>query len=328
MSRTAAARRERFLPYRYARGGLDADVRAVTLDGETVVTPEPDARVVALDFAWTRAELALTVRVPSETVARVAPEGTRLDALAIAIVLRSPATLLRRAVRLPVRALDAPLEASLALDRDELAGAVELRALLVRARAARSAGGYATLRGARLADARSWELRVDRGREPRGEHLDVRYRRFSEDEVLPPRDRQNVYVLDADEETPILWLNAEHERVTAILDSRGTVGRQARLREVFFDLIAHSVWTQLFLRAATDLARADETLYPWQDAVLDLLLRDVFPEVRRAADRRERLVELHREDLPALLARLDAGLQRRHDLGAHLTRLADEEHGK
>ena len=57
--------------------------------------------------------------------------------------------------------------------------------------------------------------------------------------------------------------------------------------------------------------------------VLDLLLRDVFPELRSVAERRDRLAELWGE-LPLLLARLDAALQRRAGVSAHLSKLIEE----
>jgi hypothetical protein len=77
------------------------------------------------------------------------------------------------------------------------------------------------------------------------------------------------------------------------------------------------------LRAARDYVTNEETSYAWQDAVLDLLLRDVFPELRSAAERRDRLAELW-DELPVLLARLDAALQRRGDVSVHLTKLIED----
>lgn len=323
MTRTAASRRERFLPYRYARGGVELRVVACTLDGRTDVAPEDEAHVLDLEGRWTRAALALAVSVPEATLTHVLPTGAPVSELEVAVVLRCPATLLRIGARvaLPPPGAVAPVELALVLD--DLAGSAELVAYVVRATRG-SAPGYAAQRGARVADSRAWELRVDRPREPRGEHLDVRYRRFSEDATIPARDRKNLYALDLDQPSPILWLNADHERVAAVLDSRGTVGRHARLREAIYDHVAHAVWTQLFLKAAGDYVRNEETTYPWQDAVLDLLLRDVFPSVRRASDRRDELATAW-DDLPSLLARLDAGLQRRNDLALHLTRLVEEE---
>jgi hypothetical protein len=326
VTKTAAARRERFLPYPYARAGIDLTITSCRLDGTAEIPSDAEARLLELDVPWNRADLGLAVRVPRDIVARVMPSDEPAQHAEVVIVVRCAATFVRRAVRVPLTAVDAPVGAALDLFRDDLAGSAYVTAYLVRRSALPSGSRYATVRGARLADSRPWELRADRTREPRGEYLEVRYRRFSDDKALPARDRGNLHVLQFDQEAPVLWINADHERVAAVLNSRGTVGRQARLREVVFDPIAHAVWTQLFLKAASTYVRDEEATYPWEDGVLDLLLKDVFPEVRNAADRRDRLLATW-DDFPTLLQRLDAALQRRNDLAGHLSKLIEEEDG-
>ncbi len=324
MTRVAGAHRERFLPYRYVRNGIGLVIASYTLDGKSEVNASLDGHLVELSLPWAHATFVLTVTVPSATHAAVAG-GAPVSAFEVTIITRCPSTFLRVAQRVPLSALEEPIEVHLDLQRDDLAGSAEVMAFLVRT--SDTPGHlHAAVRGARLADSPSWELRVDRQREPRGEYLDIRYKKFSSDESIPRRDRGNLYVLDLDQPDPILWVNADHERVTAILDSRGTVGRHARLRESFFDHIAYAVWTQLFLKAAHDYTQDGEATYPWQDAVLDLLLRDVFPNHRTQSDRREHLRDVIGEPT-TLMRSLDAGLQRRNDLAAHLTKLVSEEEG-
>lgn len=321
MTRTAAARRERFLPYRYARSAIDLRVVTCVLDQKDRIEPDREGHAVDLDVPWTMATLGLELRVPSAALADVLDGPGELW-----IVLRCASTFLRRAIRIDFSGLDAPAASEITIHRDELAGVAELRAYLIRpAASAAPAKGVASERGARVADSRAWDLRIDRAKSPQGEHIDVRYERFSETPGIPKRDQDNLYRLEV-EETPILWINADHERIRSVLEGRGTVGRHARIRELAFDQIAYSVWSQLFLRAARDYTTNEETSYPWQDAVLDLLLRDVFPEGRTAADRRDRLTDAWR-DLPELLRRLDAALQRKNELAAHLRKLIEEEDG-
>lgn len=322
MSRIAGARRERFLPYRYARGGIELTITGCTVDGGTKVPIDGEGHVLDLEGTWSHASIAVRVAVPGATLAAIG-EGEPATAFEIAIVTRCPATLLRDALRVPVRAADEATTWTIDLHRDDLSGSATLLAYLSRVEAHGSK--RALVRGARVAESRQWEVRVDRAREPRGEYLDIRYKKFSEDQTLPARDRGNLYVLDFDQDSPILWINADHDRVAGILDTRGTIGRTARLRESFFDHIAYAVWAQLFMRAATDtLAGEGEATYAWHDVVLDLLLRDVFPEVRDGEGRRQRLLDM-KDDLPALMRRLDAGLQRRNDLAAHLAKLVEED---
>jgi hypothetical protein len=109
-----------------------------------------------------------------------------------------------------------------------------------------------------------------------------------------------------------------------VLDDRGSTGRKARLREVFYDLIAHSVWVQLFLRAASDARELDETTYRWQDGVLRQLLPGIFPSSRSHGERVSALRALLADDLGLLLDRVDTVLQGRADLSTHMSVLADE----
>lgn len=319
--RTHATRRERFLPYRYARSGLELSVERCLLDERDELAPDEEACAIDLDVRWTSAALELRLELPHATREEVLAPGTPAEAIDALVIIRCPATFYRSAVRVPMPRAQATV--SLVLERDQLAGLAELQAVVVRATDAERAEEHATARGVRIADSRTWQLRIDRMQEPRGEYLDIRYHPFSKEPTVPARDHGNLYLLRLEQETPELWINADHERIAAVFDSKGTVGRQARLREVAFDLVAHGVWTQLFLRAARDYVANEETSYAWQDAVLDLLLRDVFPELRSVAERRDRLAELWGE-LPLLLARLDAALQRRADVSAHLSKLIED----
>jgi hypothetical protein len=322
--RTHASRRERFLPYRYARAGLELSIERCLLDDRDELAPDHEACAIDLDVRWTTATLDMRVELPQETRDRVLAPGTPAGAIDVLVIVRSPSTFFRSAVRVPMPQGHAKL--SLVLQRDQLAGLAELEAVAVRTTDAEHGsehGEHASARGVRIADSRSWQLRIDRVQEPRGEYLDIRYHPFSKEPTVPARDHGNLYLLRLEQETPELWINADHERIAAVFDSKGTVGRHARLREVAFDQVAHGVWTQLFMRAARDYVANEETSYAWQDAVLDLLLRDVFPELRSVAERRDRLAELWGE-LPLLLARLDAALQRRAGVSGHLSKLIED----
>ena len=321
----AAARRERFLPYAYGRGELELRIVSCILDGEAAVPPDVGRRLLELDIPWTSGILTLEVGVTPSTTTRVLPASATADEVQILVKLHCPPTFLRSGRTSRIATFDAPCTVEFEIARADLAEAAYLQAYLVRTQPLEAAAGYGKVRGARLADSPSWELRIDRTREPRGEFLDLRYRRFSDDETIPPRDRRNLYRLELDPAAPVLLINADHERIAAVLDSKGTVGRYARLREVAFDSIAHSVWSQLFLYAARSYVELEEeTLYSWQDAVLDGVLRDVFPEAASGADRRDRLVD-EWGDLPGLMSRLDAALQQRNPLAAHLEKLLQEE---
>jgi hypothetical protein len=213
---------------------------------------------------------------------------------------------------------------TLRLERAMLAGTLELHAELVRRTDAPSrTPGFAHRAWSRLADARAWEIRVDRRRELGGVYLDVRYRSFKDDPVIPASDKQNLYRLELETEAPLLWLNADHEALSVVMSSQAQSGHQARLRDLAFDLVAPSVWTQLFLRAATDLVQAGEAVLPWQAAVVAQVGRLLYGEKRSDAELLSRLREAL-TNVPRLLSEVDAAMQRYHELSTHASRLATE----
>ena len=241
------------------------------------------------------------------------------------IVLRGTATRLRRSVVVANAELSpSAVPFTIALRRDDVHGSVELVPFLVRAEDAASATpGYASQRGTRLASGRPWTVRVDRLRDPAGRFLDTRYCRFSEDAELRPY-ADTLYRLQLSE-SPVLWINSDHETVQRVFDDRGTRGPKARIREVAFDLIAQSVWTQLFLQAALDLSHGGQLVYEWEDSVLRELLPSIILGERAHAARVTSLCsKLEREELPELLARLATVLQRRNKLVDHLAKLVEE----
>jgi hypothetical protein len=322
--RTASTRRERFLPYRYARGGVDLQILRCELDHRQSVDPDRDARVLDLESTWSTARLSLEAVVPASVCAEVVPGAPSPNDVEVLVVIQCPSTLWRRGTPVAVNRFDAPLSFDISLARDDLAGSARIRGYLIRRTQGSRQRGFASVRGTRVADSGEWDLRIDLKREARGDYLDVRYRRFSEDRMIPVRDRKNLYFLQLDVDSPILWLNADHQSICGILDSQGTVGRQARLREALFDQITYAVWTQLFLQAARNYVELEDFAHEWEEPVLDLVLKDAYPEVKSASERRDHLGDDWR-DPTQVLRRLDAALQRREGLVTHLEKLIREE---
>lgn len=319
-------KRERFLPYAYERSGLTTHIESVRLDGITSdAVLDTDRHLVVLDDAiWKEAHIDVKMTMHDTLLSRVLPEAERAEPpVAIVGVLRCSAT------RFRARAFElSPTGSGLAtitLHRDQVHGAVDLSALLVRTRDTDlRTPGFATVAGARLAAARTWELRLEKQRVVGGQFLDIRYCSFRGDDVLQPF-AGNLYRLELDQASPVLWINADQERITPILGDRGTTGKRARLREVFYDLIAQGVWTQMFLRAAEDLRTDGELTYDWEDAALRELLPSMFPELRSHALRVSALGRSLRSDgLSVTVERLDAALQRKNDISLHMTRLIDD----
>jgi hypothetical protein len=265
------------------------------------------------------------VVVPERTLHAVLPAGEHPLAQAeVVLAVRCAPTRLRRTHHV----LRAPLHDTLSngvleLGAGECSGAVDIVPYLVRASTVAATPGYAHQRGARLAGARPWQVRVQPVPASAGRFLDVRYRSFEQDRGFAAV-AHNVYRLDCDQDAPVLWINADHAKIAAVLDDRGSTGRKARLREVFYDLIAHGVWVQLFMRAASEVRELEDTTYAWQDGVLRQILPVVFATLRTHAERVSALRRLLADDLGLLLDRVDAALQARAELSTHMSSLAEE----
>jgi hypothetical protein len=331
MANGTATRRHRFQPYRFGEHGVALAPTRCVLEGERAISLAPDQDRHVLDLSAHRfhaARLSFDIAVPPALLAAVFPPDEAAAAPArLALLLRCPSTRVRMAepvVGPPLRA--ATYTAAVDLERPRLWGTVELSAVIIRESARHDRGdGFAAFAGARVADARPWEIRVDGVQAVRGQFLDIRYedfRRAGPDQFPNP---DALYQLDCDGETPILWLNSAHARICTSLDSVASIGSVARLRDVAFERIQHAVWTRLFASAARDVGRLGECPFDWQEPVLRMWLPRLYPD---AGDHESRLAalaqELEEDDLAGILGRLDGLLQEEHQTARALDLLAEE----
>lgn len=326
-----AVRRERFLPHRFERFGLAVDVVRCMVDASYELREiDPERHLVDLsEQSFSTLALELQLRVTEAVLRAVYPPAELPQPRGrLGIVVRCARTRVRRAVWIHRGSMSAgAYDATITLSPSEIFGSAELYGCLVRdvdLAPQIDAPGYARLAGAKLADARSWEVRLERLRNPGGAFLDVRYESFA-DHSQRHGPRSNLYHLELDTENPVLWLNSDHRRVVEVLDSQGTVGRRARARDVVFDHVGQSVWTRLFWQAARDWSDNEEVVWEWQDAVLEQLLPRMFPEEPDQASRLYAMKEdLHDNGGALILERLEQALQQHIDLTAHIDRLLDE----
>lgn len=326
--RLQRVKRERFLPYAYERSGIGMRV-ATCLDehGRFLAEPDLERHLVELDDRpWRTVRLDLSLDVTTELLKRLLPETEQACApLRLLLTVRSPATRLR----LGFVVADTPLKSGsyrheLKLSRTDIAGPVEITAFLVCTKpVAALTTGYAAHPGGRVASSRPWQLLVESRAVAPGNFLDVRYRSFKEDALLK-QFQTNLYRLECDQEAPVLWVNADQEKIAAILGERGTVGRRARMRELFYDVISYGVWTQLFTRTARHLSDG-ELVYEWEEAVLHELLPFLYPQKRDHASRVRALTDLlDYGDWPLVMERLDAALQAKCESSVHMAKLIEE----
>jgi hypothetical protein len=330
MTRIVTTRRQRFLPYRYDEHGLAMTVVRCRLEGLRDA-PAFDIERHLLDLSGERfnsAELRLAITVEAALLDATFPPTERARPLGQVVVLATcAATRVRRSIVFSDGVLAAGrMETNIELRAQELSGTMDLAPMLVRSTERRGTDdGYASAAWTRVASGRGIEVRIDAARPLHGEYLDTRYESFAE--KGPPQFpyATALYQLDCDSDTPVLWLNTDHQRVSAVLEAAGTVGRAARLRDLLFQHIGVSIWTRLFWRSAHAVRETDETLYEWQDAVLARLLPKLYREEPDAESRiealRDELEQGHADDIAA---RLDLVLQDDLELAARAETLAEE----
>ena len=330
MPTSSSKRQQRFLPYRFQEHGLQARVERCTFDRALPAGIAPDVERHLLDLSAQRFESAtieLAVTLPTAILTEVVPPAERdaIPARILALVQCHSSRLRVAHVFAPGPTTAATYTGSIQLERDDIAGAVEITFMLVRTeRFAATDEGYGVAVGSRLASSRPWEIRFDANIAPRGDYLDVREEDFREAGAARFASPDAMYQLDTDGETPILWLNSKHKRITSVLRSAASVGRVARTRDVAFDRISVSVWIRLFLHAARDVVRGDESA-TWKTAVLRHWLPSLYPEAMNHESRVEELrEELADADEGRILGRLDLAIQAESDTARLFESLTDE----
>lgn len=316
------SKRVRFLPFRFASGAISLTATSLRVDGEKVPIDEEQlhrgAMIVDREH-WREIRLSGVMLVDPEAFLATLPEPERATPPAsFILVLESPETRLRR------RVLQQPWQGSecafdVRVDAHEIAGPVTLTPWLVRRQAANAAPGYGCEAGHRLASGRPLTIHPHAPKLRSGHFLDVRFKAFQADPVLRQMPWR-AYFLDTTE-SPVLFINADHDEVARVLSAGGQTGVDAGLREVFFDLIAVGVWNQLFLKAAEGLSADGESNKAWQAGVLHELLPLMLPSIRAHGERARELVAIRDQSLGLLAEMCDSALQKKLDIVKHMSRL-------
>ncbi|MEE6211096.1 hypothetical protein U3A55_13180 [Salarchaeum sp. III] len=321
------------LPHRYARDEIEFTVETIQLDGTPLDgrgdLDESDRYLSLVDESnWQTLTLTGTVDVASDTIKEVFPTEEWDDPPGrLALVKTNPLAISRDRHSLA----DAPTkpdtyEFSIDIPRNQHRGTVTIEPHLVRASDREpTASNCASKAGSRLANGVPWTIDLDRQTDAGGLLMPV-IEDFSDSDRLP--DDQHIHYLSLDEpRNPQLYLNREHSRVIKVLENEGSTGGPPRLRDILYDYIEHSVWTQLILQTARDTnPDTGEPEYSWQEDVLELFLDDLYPEeddddaaaVQLASDIRTI------EDLPDLVQKIERAVHRRYDIPADTTKLIEE----
>jgi hypothetical protein len=308
-------RRKSFMPYRYDDRRLRLSITGYEVDGElhTDGLDETRQRVDLTQFDdWERVRFNLEVKLPEAVITEVFPEQERDSPPgALVVALSCDDTYQRKSQLITRHSLTGTTTETISVTSDGVRNKLTIEPFLVRTTVMETPEpGYATELGARLAGAREWEVAIDEQGGPSGTYLQIEYRSFREWEYngIEP---DSVYYLDVDADPePLLHLNSDHDRLKRVLDSDGTTGPRARMRDAVFYTISTQVWSQLFLRAASVVTEDGETPRAWQQGVLEQFLSKIYPERDREATLAQIRATIHEDGDPAaLLQRADMAIQ-------------------
>jgi len=331
--RTERVKRERFMPFRFARTGLKLELLQAQIDDETPLLQDAEDRdqseLHLEDDRWQRLRLRLQLSRDPELLSQLLPpQELQRPAVRLLLVVSEPRARLRRALPLPFEPTTEAVTVEVRLEHHELAGPCAITPWLVRSEPGRAVSGFAHAAGHRLASGRALSVVPYAPATRAGQFLDVQYRSFRQDPQLRSQPYR-LHYLELSGDQPLLLINSDHRSIADALDARGQSGTRARLREVFYDMMSVSVWSQLFMHAAEALSEDGTTRHSWQDGVLAELLPQVFPNLKRHHERLRELIEIRDSDhaLGQLSALCDQALQQRLDLVKHMERLVQDTVG-
>jgi len=313
---------------------LDFDVQRFATDGRD---PEPlslnsaqreidlTARGQGTD-EWTTATLEATLTLPEDVIEAVFPSD-EVDSPPgkLYVACRCHDTIYRDRIDVA----SAPVEpgehvVTITLKRDQFKGEIELRPYLVRTRDRDDVAAYASTKNVRLADALPYRLIVDHPKGDEPPSIDGEAISFSQTAHLPDGDQ--LYHLDfRNEGRPKLWLNADYPRVTNVLESRGSIGAEPRMRDVILDQISYGIWTQLVVRAVTSIDQDGNVEHDWQETVLETFARGLTGRSNLEAAKLELRSRVRdHESLGQFISDVDAEIQEYVDPRTQLINLMEE----
>jgi hypothetical protein len=178
----------------------------------------------------------------------------------------------------------------LIVDPEVHSGSIKLSVVLVRSVfAAAFHRGYAQDKGAQLAWSNEFKIHLAKPPAPRGNHLEVRWKKFSEPSEFLSNYDQAFLSFEETSENPILYLNQDSNDALRLLMNYGGFGSpKARARDAGFAAVVTSVWqtmlTWSIFRLFQDANSSSEPvsldlLKSWEAGVLKEAAPLLYPDV-------------------------------------------------
>lgn len=327
------------LPFRYRDEGLNFDIESYSIDGrkprqfdikpgqtEIDLASELQAEDPDQPPSWDHLSVFGRLELPEHTVDAVFPSEDRESPPAtLYLTIRCHETIYRDRHVVESNPMGGEVyDVQVKLHKDDLRGTVELRPYLIRSADCDGDGRFASEKNFRVASGDRYELVIDRWGDDEPAAIDGENVSFSQTPHLP--DGEKLYYLDfRNEKRPKLWINADHPRIADVLQSRGSVGAEARMRDVILDQASYGVWSQLLVRAGSAINENGNVEYEWQRTVLETFVRNLYDtdDLPEAIHRFRK--DLNDSDsLPHLMERIDRELQEYIDHRTQLINLMEE----
>jgi hypothetical protein len=312
-----------FYPYRTVPDCLE--LRCESDEADVVV----EERRVLMQNVPDDSEVTLRLHVleRSDPLKTVLPEHEHGEPpLKTLVIARSLGSRFRRSIALAENG-DGAWTGKLELAKCGVFGTIELEPVMIRTTPANEPG-FAGHVGARLAWGPVVVAQLDDPPTSAGQHLEIRWDDFKKTANPWRREHEGaLYLLDIAADPPELWLNEAIPRFKPLAHTTGRRGRDMRVRNATFALIAAQVWTSLLGAVVTNLARltqvdpelepaqALEWLSDWEARVLHHWSPQLFPD---AGSRQEAV-----EELVALAASPQEQGQLQQRLVPHVLKIAD-----
>jgi len=336
VTRRSQRHRSTALPYRYLDSGLDFELESFSIDGGETELLDLKAGQFEIDLTtslpdvsgggWESVTLHGSLSVPEHTVQSVFPEQERQNPPGkLYVTVRCHETIYRDKVTISEPSTKpGSYSIDLELPRSSFRGTVELCPYLVRTEANNRTAEFASQKNFRVASGEIYRVVIDEPADEEQPAIDGEPVNFSQVSHLPGGNK--LYYLDfRNESRPKLWINSDHPRITEVLQSRGSVGAEARMRDVILDEMSYGIWFQLLVRAGSAVTEDGNVEYEWQETILQTFARNLY----EIDDLDEATRRLHSDlndldSLPHLITRIDAELQEYIDPRTQLINLMEE----
>ncbi|WP_162893012.1 hypothetical protein [Salinibacter ruber] len=251
--------RERALPYRFDREQLDLYVVGVDVGGrdkENAIRRTKQQIPLQESENWNETTLTVEVEL-HESAHELLPEDERVDP-PWEVVLATRCTEAKWRRKFHLENDHGRWTGGITVKRDEVRGALDLQAFLVRtAEAGAESSEFARRKSARLASSPEWKVYFDEPQMPSGGGMEFWWESFEENERLPDSDK-HIYYIDLSDNPPTVYLNQDVQELQSILHSKATRGSEAAIRNLVEDSLGQSLWLTLAIDSI--LSKRDENM--------------------------------------------------------------------